>query len=189
MSTATAVMTSDELFALPDPDKFERWLINGELREQPMTLRTPTHGRPTGVLSYALEAWCRTRPAPAPMMCNGDIYFRLTRNPDTNVGVDVALATPAQVAAHAPGDRFFDGPPLVAAEVLSGSDTMEDVQEKINAYMASGTPLLWIVDPFDHTVTVYRPGQPPVLFNRTQNLVGDPELPGFVHPIADLFFR
>ena len=45
----------------------------------------------------------------------------------------------------------------------------------------------YAVDPFDDTVTVYRPGHEPVLFNRTQELVGDPELPGFRCRVAEIF--
>ena len=51
MATASTLMTTEELLALPD-DGVERWLIRGELREKhpppegpPMTVRNRFHSR------------------------------------------------------------------------------------------------------------------------------------------------
>ena len=187
IATLKGPMTSEELWNLPEPERYERWLIEGELRERNMTLRTPWHGRPTGIISQLLGNWCDEQPAPAPVMMNGDIYFRLARNPDTNVGIDVALATPEQIAGLRPGMRFLEGPPLLAVEVLSGSDTQDDVDEKIESYLRHGTTAVWIVNPRHRTVTVYRPTAAPVLYNDTQELIGDPVLPGFRCPVARIF--
>ena len=38
MATVSSLMTTEELLALPD-DGIDRWLIAGELRERPMTLK------------------------------------------------------------------------------------------------------------------------------------------------------
>ena len=187
MSTTASLLTTDELLALPDADKFERWLIDGELREVPMSLRSPRHGGATANLTRLLGNWAVARPAPRPKTYNNDIFFRLRSNPDTNVGIDVALATAAQVAALTGDERFIAGPPLLAVEVLSASDVLEDVHEKIAAYLSNGTPVVWSVDPFDRTVTVYRPGQDPVMYSHSQDLPGDPELPGFRCPVAEIF--
>jgi Uma2 family endonuclease len=187
MSATVALMTSDELFALPDADKFDRWLIDGELREEPMSLRSPSHAAAVLTLSCLLGNWCVTRPQPRPRGYAGDIYFRLRSDPDTNVGIDVALATPTQAAGVTPDTRFIDRPPALAVEVLSASDTIERIQEKLDSYLTAGTPQVWVVDPFDSTVTVYRPGRPPVLYNDTQELPRDPELPGFRCRVAEIF--
>jgi Uma2 family endonuclease len=187
MSTGVIPMTSDDLWSMPDDDKFERWLIDGELRERPMTLRSPGHAGAVIAIGMLLANWCRTRPQPRPKGFAGDIYFRLRRDPDTNVGIDVALATPDQVAGLTPEARFIEGPPLLAVEVLSASDVVQDIQEKIDSYLEHGTPLVWIVDPFDSTVTLYRPGASPVMVNETQELSGDPELPGFRCRVAEIF--
>ncbi|MGL4421399.1 MAG: Uma2 family endonuclease [Gemmataceae bacterium] len=178
---------SDELFALPPREDLERYLIAGELRELPMTLRTPWHAGPTAVLTMELGLWCRAQSAPRPMVFNGDVYFRLRQNPDTNVGVDVAIATATQVAALTPRGRYLEGAPLLAVEVLSGSDTMELIDEKVAAYLEAGTPMVWIVDPTDRTVTVYRPGVVPEAFNTKQLLQMPDLLPGFELPVTSIF--
>ena len=44
MATVATLMTTEELLALPEDD-VERWLIDGELRERPMTVRNRFHSR------------------------------------------------------------------------------------------------------------------------------------------------
>jgi Uma2 family endonuclease len=64
---------------------------------------------------------------------------------------------------------------------------VEDIHEKIDALLAAGVQLVWIIDPHDRTVRVYRPGSEPVLFNIRQQLTAEPALPGFNVPVALLF--
>jgi hypothetical protein len=44
MATASSLMTTEELLAIPE-DGTDRWLIAGELRERPMTRRNRFHSR------------------------------------------------------------------------------------------------------------------------------------------------
>jgi Uma2 family endonuclease len=187
MGAVATTMTREGLSALLEDEKFERWVIDGELRERPMTRRSPSHAGAITALASLLWQWSQARPTPRPRVFSADIYFRLRNEPETNVGVDVAVATAAQAATVTPNLRFLDGPPTLAVEVLSANDVHEDVHEKLEAYLDAGTPVVWIVDPFDFTVTVYRRGQEPVMFNRTQELAGDPDLPGFRCPVAAIF--
>ncbi len=187
MTAGTALITSEEFLDLAEDDQFERWLIRGELRERTMTLRSPTHAGTTAAITLFLGQWLLTRPEPRPKLYNGDIYFRLRRDPETNVGIDVALATAEQAKAVKLYDRLIEGAPLLATEVLSASDTTEGVHEKVRELLDAGTALVWIIDPYDFTVTVYRPGEEPVLYNRNQDLIGDPVLPGFRVRVATLF--
>jgi Uma2 family endonuclease len=53
--------------------------------------------------------------------------------------------------------------------------------------LQAGVPLVWIINPHHRTVAIYRPNQAPVLVNVTQELTGEPELPGFRVRVADLF--
>ncbi len=43
------------------------------------------------------------------------------------------------------------------------------------------------MDPIDETVTVYRSGKRPKLFNADDELSGDRELPGFRCRVAEIF--
>src|SRR5262249_8974845 len=88
--TPTArVMTSDELFALPPNKKVDRWLFRGELRESKATKRNPHHSGAVMAIGEFLRAWLKTRPMPRGKVYGGEAYFRLRKDPDTNVGIDV----------------------------------------------------------------------------------------------------
>lgn len=191
MNTTTLpprLMTTAELEALPE-NGVERWLINGELREVPMTYRNRWHSRAVARLLHLLGEWLDAQPEPRGAVLGGEAGVRIRRNPDTTVGIDAIYISP-ELAAQEPEDtRLIDGVPVLAVEVLSPSETEENINEKIDGYLESGVALVWIVDPHHQTVTIYRPGHPPTMVNNTQELSGEPHLPGFRVPVSRLFAR
>ena len=98
----------------------------------------------------------------------------------------MAYLSAEMAAGRDPKLRFFDGPPVLAVEILSPSDKHENIVEKVKLYLEVGTTV-WVVDPDFRTVHVHRPGQPVALFHDQQDLTGDPELPGFRVAVARLF--
>jgi Uma2 family endonuclease len=183
------LMTTAELLALPD-DGVERWLIRGQLREKrehPMTKRNRFHSRCMVRVSYLLEAWLERQPAPRGQILCGEAGVRLKDDPDTTVGVDVVYVAADVIARQTEDTTVIDGVPVLAIEILSPGNTVEEIHEKIDAYLDAGVPLVWVIDPFDRTVTVYRPGAEPELVNVRQELTADPQLPGFRVPAARLF--
>jgi Uma2 family endonuclease len=181
------LMNTDELFKLRPSKKIDRWLFRGELRESKVTKRNPHHCGAVMALGELLRVWLRTQPSPRGKVYGAEAYFRIRQDPDTNVGIDVALATAEQVAAITKKSSFIEGPPILAVEVLSPYDKQKDIDEAIEEYLECGVKVVWIVDPIDETVTVYRRGAEPVLFNRTQELSGDPVLPGFSCRVTEIF--
>lgn len=178
-------MTTEEMLALPE-DGMDRELIRGELREQSMTRRNRRHSRTESRIVSLLDRWLETQPEPRGQIVSGEAGFRLTRDPDTTVGIDVAYVS-AEVAAREPEGVFFEGPPVLAVEVLSPSDQQEDVDEKVLLYLETGVALVWVVNPRFRTVTVFRPDGPPVLFNDQQEIGDETHLPGFRVGVAKLF--
>ena len=189
MSTISAapLMTSAELLSLPD-DGIERELIRGQLREREMTRRNRRHSRTTVRLGWVLTEWLNQHTAGGEILA-GDAAFCLAHNPESTVGIDLAYIS-AALSKDAPDDTFLiDGIPVLAAEILSPSDTHEDIVEKVQLYLEVGVAVVWIIDPDLRNVTVYRPGKDAVFFSASQELVGDPELPGFRVRVADIFSR
>jgi Uma2 family endonuclease len=181
-------MTTDELLALPN-DGMQRWLIRGELREKPMTVRNRWHSRIVSRISQLLGDWLDQQPEPRGEVLGGEAGCRLRRNPDTTVGIDVVYVSP-ELAAREPADTaLIDGVPTLAVEVLSPSDTVEGIDEMVDTYLGAGVPMLWVVHPHDRTVLVYRPGAEPELFNIHQELSGEPHLCGFRVAVAKIFGR
>ncbi|QJW97059.1 Uma2 family endonuclease [Frigoriglobus tundricola] len=188
-TTATPkLMTAEEFLALPE-DGVERWLIRGELREKrdtDMTRRNKPHSITEARLATRLGAWLATQPEPRGEVVCGEAGFILRRDPNTTAGVDVAVITAAQ-ADQATDTTMIEGPPILIAEVLSPHDTQEEVADRVNEYLACGTPVVWVVSTYFRTVTVHRSGAAPVALDARDTLTGDPELPGFSCPVADLF--
>ena len=120
-------------------------------------------------------------------MLSGEPGFILQRDPDTAVGIDLAFIS-ADLARSTPENALLiEGLPALAVEILSPSTPLTEVLDKVEMYLEVGVPLVWLIEPRFRTVTVYTPGQEPVLFNATQELSGDPHLKGFRVAVADLF--
>ena len=178
--------TTEELLAMPD-DGCDRWLIAGELKERPMTKRNRFHSRVMVRLSRLLDQWLDTQPEPRGEILCGEAGVRLRRNPDTTVGVDVAYVSAETLARQTTDSTIIEGVPTLIVEILSPSDTIEDVNEKIDTYLATGVALVWIVDPHRHTVTIHRPAAEPELLNIRQTLSANPQLPGFQAAVSEFF--
>lgn len=188
MSAATAPkrMTVEELLALPDDGK-ERWLVRGELREREMTKRNRFHARLVIRVGYLLESWSERQPEPRGEVVGGEAGFILRRNPDTTAGLDVAYVSARTRATQTDQTTLYDGPPVLAVEIMSPNNTHGEVAAKVRDYLACGVALVWVIDPDFFTVMVYQPGAEPVLYNRTHTITADPHLPGFSAAVADFF--
>jgi Uma2 family endonuclease len=187
-----ALMTTEELLAMPD-DGVERWLIEGRLREArregDMTYRNRWHSRIEARISQLLGDWLDQQPEPRGEVLSGEAGFRLLRDPDTTVGIDVAYVPPALAAEDPTDTTLVNGVPVLAVEILSPSDRVEEIDEKVDQYLRAGVRLVWLVDPHFRTVHVHRPDAEPELFNLRQELSAEPHLPGFRVPVARIFQR
>jgi Uma2 family endonuclease len=188
MKTATtpAQLSAEELLAMPE-NGFDRWLIRGALKEKAVTIRNRFHSRVMIRIGQLLLDWLDQQPEPRGEILGGEAGILLGRNPDTLVGVDIAYVS-AEIAARLPeGTTLIDGVPILIAEILSPSDTLEEILEKVAAYLRAGVALVWIGDPTDRTVRIYRQNARPQLVNEEQELSGEPNLPGFHVAVRRLF--
>ncbi|MBX9624079.1 MAG: Uma2 family endonuclease [Gemmataceae bacterium] len=202
MSTAVAppappadkLYTTADLLAIPD-DGIERWLIDGRIvefgrgRAEPMTVRNKFHTRTEARTAHALGAWREAQPKPRGEVHSGEAGVILRHDPDLTVGIDLVYL-PAGVSAQVMADdatTLIDAVPTLAVEILSPNDTIEELHVRRTTLLRAGVPVVWFLDPYLRTVGVHRPGQPPTVLNETQDLTGNPELPGFRVPVARLF--
>jgi Uma2 family endonuclease len=185
---APELLTTEQLLAMPDDGK-ERWLIRGELREKEMTRRNYGHSRVQMKIGYLLRKWLETKPEPRGAVVGGEAGVRLQRNPDTTVGIDAGYISADIADATANEEGWVEGVPVLIVEILSPSDKMEEIIEKVESYLDAGVKLVWVVEPVFQTITVYRPDAKPRLFNVTQDIDAEPHLPGFRVPVAEVFSR
>lgn len=192
MATATKLITTAEFLALPQDDGVERLLIKGELleypSESPMSYRNRRHCRTMTRVAKFLDNWLDTQPEPRGEVLTGDAGVRLSENPDTAFGADVAYVSAAVMARQSDEESTIVlGIPEMTVEILSPGEVKERHEKKIDAYLEAGVKLVWVLNPWRKTVTAYRPDADPVLFAGRQDVTAPDVLPGFRVPAADLF--
>jgi Uma2 family endonuclease len=81
--------------------------------------------------------------------------------------------------------------PNLAIEIILPESTNNLIRSKIEAYLAHGTQLVWIVYPEDKVVDVWRAMPDGSLnkraFGMNETLSGENVLPNFTLPIRDIF--
>ncbi len=183
--------TLDEFLALPDDGK-ERWLIRGQLRVsggERMTKRNRFHTKIEARIAQLLGNWLDGQPEPRGEVHSGEVGIVLRHDPETTFAADVVYVPHGVVVSQTDETTMIDGVPSLAVEILSPSNTIEEIDEKVDEYLAAGVPLIWTVHPRNETVTVHYQDRPPEAFDVRQTLSADPHLPGFTVPVAKLFRR
>jgi Uma2 family endonuclease len=81
-----------------------------------------------------------------------------------------------------PEEQIFTSPPFVCVEILSRSDRMSEMQERIDDYLSFGVPNVWVLDPRTKRAYLYTPEGSREVKDalRTQN-------PEIVVPLEELF--
>jgi Uma2 family endonuclease len=187
MSTVSPprLMTTEEMLALPE-NGTDRELVRGVLHEKPMTKRNKWHSSSETRIATFLEIWLQEHGGQG-LVVSGEAGFRLARNPDTTVGIDVAFVSKEVLESIPDASVFIEGAPVLAVEVLSPSDTQGDIKAKLKIYHDAGVPVVWIVNTDLRTVLVIRHSQKPKMYSEGEELTCDPELPGLRMPITKVF--
>jgi Uma2 family endonuclease len=179
-------MSTEELLALPE-DGVERELIRGQLREREMTRRNRLHAATESRIVRALGNYLATHANFEGDVLSGEAGTILAQDPDTTVGIDVAVFSLDVLRQQTVQTRLVVGVPILAVEILSPNDKHEEIREKILEYLRAGVKRVWEVDPDFQTIRVYCQDQEPIMFNRNETLTDDEVLPGFEVAVADLF--
>jgi Uma2 family endonuclease len=83
--------------------------------------------------------------------------------------------------------REVIGPPDMAVEVKSPTDSKREMRRKAEKYLAYGTRLVWLVFPDEQTVEVYVPDEDVKMVGIEGILDGVNVLPGFALAVKDIF--
>ena len=84
-------------------------------------------------------------------------------------------------------EKFAHFCPDFVVELMSPSDTLQEVQDKMGEYIANGSQLGWLIDPFEARVYIHRPGQAVECLENASAISGDPVLPGFVFKVSEIW--
>jgi Uma2 family endonuclease len=83
--------------------------------------------------------------------------------------------------------KFIPLCPDFVVEIVSPSDRIPTVQEKMIEYMENGARLGWLIDPERRKVYIYRPGKRVKSLQQPMHLSADPEVPGFVLDLEEIW--
>ena len=182
MITSVKKMTAEELWRM-SADDMRHELVNGELRT--MAPAGFGHGIVGSRLLRKLLDYVEGHHLG--VILNADTGFVLRRNPDTLRAPDVAFVKAARVPTGSRAEKFFEGAPDLAVEIVSPSDTVDDLEEKISDYLATGCLLVWVVRPKAKTITIHRSGNNPIILRENDQLSGEDVIAGFVCRVGDIF--
>ena len=93
------------------------------------------------------------------------------------------LALPAKLRK-----RFAPIAPDFVVEIISPSDDLASLREKMLEYLGQGVRLGWLLDPKSEIAEIYRPGLPVRSLNRPATLSGEEVLPGFLLDLRGILF-
>jgi Uma2 family endonuclease len=121
------------------------------------------------------------------IVCGPDTLFKL---PNTAVrGPDASWIRKDKLKTFTDDEleKFGQFCPDFVVEIMSPSNTLKDLQEKMAEYIANGAQLGWLIDPYEAVVYIYRPAQRVNRLNKPTSISGDPVLPGFVFNVAEIW--
>jgi Uma2 family endonuclease len=184
MSTAAPPkLTADEFFRLPNPaDGSKQELVRGEV----VTMPPPgfRHGIVQTNIACLIQPFARANRLGRVTVESGVVT---EEDPDTVRGPDVAFWGVEGLPAGDVPVGYAPFPADLVVEVLSPSDRRRPVADKVREYLAHGTRMVWVVDPEDRNVTVYRQAAEGRLLWEDATITGEDVLPGFACRVAEFF--
>ena len=182
MSTDTRLFTAEDLWRMGGDQRRE--LVRGELRT--MAPAGFDHGAISNNLAFLLTKHVREHKLGG-VVCTAETGYVLARDPDVVRAADASYVRADRIPPAGRTIKFFEGPPDLAVEVTSPSDSNDEVDEKVDDYLESGTRLVWVVSARRRTITIYAPNRAKQVLHENDTLTGEDVIPGFQCKVADVF--
>lgn len=83
--------------------------------------------------------------------------------------------------------KFAPIAPDLAIELISPTDELSELQNKMKEYMDCGVKLGWLINPDEKQVEIYRQQTEIIIVNNPQTLSGEEILPNLTVNLRDIF--
>jgi Uma2 family endonuclease len=178
--TATTLITGEELVSMGDIGPCE--LIDGRI--VPLS---PTGGR-QGIIESRLASAVSffVQQHDLGWVLTGEVGIYIRRDPDRVRGADIVFLS-RERWRDGPSEGFLDGSPDLVVEIMSPNDRWQEVRQKIAEYFSIGVRWVWIVEPENQAVPVFRSSSDFQQLGAEDMIVGEGTLEGFTLPVAILF--
>jgi Uma2 family endonuclease len=173
---------TDEAFMALPKDEGPYEFVNGEVIH--IGNSGMEHGNIGMFLGGAIEIYVRSKKLGA--TCDSSTAFTMKSGNKRSPDVSFVSRERLQGLKRLP-KGYFQGAPDLVVEVISPSNTFEEIHNKLVEYFESGCRLAWVVHPDEQWVLVYDRPQPDRLLKGSDPLEGESVIPGFTLPVAELF--
>ena len=172
-------VTIDDMYHMPkDGRKYE--LVDGEVVVSPAGFR---HAEIVGKIVHIVATYLDDNPIGKVYGDNTGVIF-----PNGNLrSPDVFFVRSEKLPGGKSPITFGELVPDFAVEVLSPGDRSGQVAQKIGEFLEYGVPIVWLVDPEDQSVTVYRSLTQTQRFTSDDIIDAEPVLPGFSCKVSRFF--
>lgn len=82
--------------------------------------------------------------------------------------------------------KFAPIDPDFVIELMSPTDDLDELQQKMTEYMSCGVKLGWLINRADEQVEIYRVGQKKEILNNPQSLFGEELMPGLIVDLLEI---
>lgn len=180
-TTEERLLTIEEFQRLPD-DGTRLELIRGRV------VREPPAGFEHGDLGMGIATRLRTfvKERGLGTVVGPDTGFILAEDPPTVRAPDAAFVRAGKIEAGRPLG-FAPFAPDLAVEIVSPSNTLGEIHEKVLDYLDAGTALVWVVEPRGPRVTTYRSRSEIQILGPGDELDAADVVPGFRIGVRALF--
>lgn len=174
------IWTDEEFMALPEDGRYE--LVHGELVK--MGNSGMEHGGIGSFLGGSLSLYVRSNKLG--VICDSSTAFTMQTGNKRSPDVSFIAKERLQGVKRLP-KGYFQGSPDLAVEILSPSNTVEEIHDKIVEFFENGTRIVWVIHPDEQYVLVYHNPSPDRLLRLEDSLDGEDVVPGFSLGVAELF--
>ncbi|HLY24954.1 MAG TPA: Uma2 family endonuclease [Aggregatilineales bacterium] len=181
MVTRDRLYSADDLWDISHANDEQRYeLDEGELIE--MSPVGDIHGVLVTWLAYLFLVFVDPNQLGRVTTETGYILFQ-DRN--TVRAPDIAFVAKANVKPLT--GKYYPMAPDLAVEVVSPTDSADQLRRKVRQYLRAGTRLVWVVYPGERSVDVFRPGRRSESYEEGDILEGEDVLPGWTLAVKDIF--
>lgn len=173
--------TPEDLLRMPEGKRYE--LLDGHLVERIMSFWS---SYVAGNIHFLLMTFCRANkrgwvaPEGTSYQCFPDEPEKV-RRPDVSY-IDLSRMT----LETATTEGHLKITPDLTVEVVSPNDLAYEIAEKVQDFRKAGVKLIWVVNPQDRSVAIYRGKGKATIASENDDLDGESVLPGFSCRVGEL---
>lgn len=158
-------------------------LVQGRIKEMP-----PATGHPHGRLEFRLAMQLGTFVEDQDLgdVMVGEVGIYTERDPDSVRAADVLFISHKRLDQASP-EGFLDVPPELVVEIMSPENSWEEMRRKLQEYIDVGVDTIWVVEPSNRAIQVYRGVDQVQTLGADDVLTGAGPLDGLAIDVSTLF--